>query len=55
MEGVEVEGMDSFHPLMPMNRAIERSGGGMDEVFRSFRTVEDRERVQGGRTPSKDG
>jgi hypothetical protein len=28
-----VEGMDSFHPLMPMNRAIERSGGGMDEVL----------------------
>jgi hypothetical protein len=28
---VEVEGRDSFHPLTPMNRAIQRFDGRMEE------------------------
>jgi hypothetical protein len=28
---VEMEGRDSFHPQKPMDRAIQRLGGGMEE------------------------
>jgi hypothetical protein len=31
---VEVEGRDSFHPQRPMNRAIQKMGGGMEEGCR---------------------
>jgi hypothetical protein len=30
MEGVEVEGRDSFHPLMPMNKGFQRMSGGLE-------------------------
>jgi hypothetical protein len=31
---VEVEGRDSFHPQKPMDRAIQKIGGGMEEGCR---------------------
>jgi hypothetical protein len=30
MEGVEVEGKDSFHPLRPMNKGFQRMSGGLE-------------------------
>jgi hypothetical protein len=31
MEGVEVEGRDSFHPQKPMNKGIQKNGGGLEQ------------------------
>jgi hypothetical protein len=31
---VEVDGRDSFHPQKPMDRAIQKMGGGMKEGCR---------------------
>jgi hypothetical protein len=34
---VEVEGRDSFHSLTPINRAIQRFDGRMDEDIKKLR------------------